>query len=103
MKEHANKGVKRNKKPLKNIVYYIELISELDLKANQDISSFEKFKFKDKYLVLNWKYQTSKTFNLHGFITPDEIKELLGDKQYSKFCQGKMEFIMQRRINKKNI
>lgn len=101
-KYYANKGVERNKKPLKNIVYEIELSQ---LKLDTDKTQYEKYKFKELgYLVLLWWYeQKNPTKNWHGFITPDYLKELLGVKQYAKFCQGKRNFIIQRRIDGKNI
>lgn len=101
-KYFANRGVARNKKPLKNLVYQITLSQ---LKPNEDKESYEKYKFKDLgYLVLKWHYETKNPIiNFHGFITPIYLKELIGEKQYAKFCQGKREFIIQRRIDGKNI
>lgn len=84
-KYFANKGVKRNKKPLQNIV----------IKLEKNI--------KTGYYSLLWRVQKIDTFNYHGMVDELYIKELLGIKQYSKFKQGKTEFIIQRRINKKNI
>lgn len=106
MKYFANRGVKRNKTPLSNIIYKIEISQ---LKDDMDITQFEKFKFKDLgYLTLLWtKSKADKNgefqWNWHGFITIDELKERIGENQYCKFCQGKREFIIQRRINGKNI
>lgn len=104
-KQHANKGVARNKKPLQNIVYIIELSQ---LKEGIDPERFEQYRFKDKgYIVLKWQlehaYNRDDSANWHGFITPDELKELIGVKQWSKFCNGKREFVNQRRIDGKNI
>lgn len=99
---YANRGVKRNKRPLKNIVYVIEVSQ---LKPDADLNYFEKFKYKDEgYLVLNWHYETKDPiYYFHGFVTPDDLKERLGDKQWKKFGEGKRTFIIQRRINGKNI
>jgi len=95
----ANKGVKRNKYPLNNIRYKIDIIS---LEGVDD--KLKKYKFKDLgYLVLYWNKSKDDIWKYHGFITVSELKNKIGDKQYSKFCQGKREFIIQRRINKKNI
>lgn len=100
MKKFANKGVARNKKPLKNIVYEIK-ISQL----KEETNDFEKYKFKELgYLTLTWWYESKTPVkNWHGFIEPQNLKTLLGDKQWSKFCQGKTTFIIQRRIDGKNI
>ena len=65
--------------------------------------------FKDEgYLILNWKYESKHIdiWSWHGFITPDELKTLLnsiGKDQWAKFCQGKREFVEQRRVDGKNI
>jgi len=50
-KYYANKGVARNKKPLKNIVYEIELSQ---LKSETDVASYEKYKFKELGAI--WSY-----------------------------------------------
>ena len=101
-KRFANAGVERNKKPLRNIVYHIKISK---LKSNVDKAQYEQYKFKDQgHLVLYWNYEgINQPKNFHGFITPDELKSLIGEKQYGKFCQGKREFIIQRRIDGKNI
>ena len=100
-KYYANRGVERNKKPLKNIVYKVEVI-QLENGANGE--DYEKYKFKEEgYLSLLWGYQSEKTRNWHGFITPSELKEHIGEKQWAKFCNGKREFIIQRRINGGNV
>lgn len=101
-KYFANKGVPRHKKPLNNIVYEIELSQ---LKNIDDKTKYEQYKFKDEgYLVLFWWYEEKNPIkNWHGFITVDELKEKIGKAQYSKFCQGKRTFIIQRRIDGKNI
>lgn len=90
------------KKPLNNIVYQIELSQ---LKPDTDKTKYEKYKFKELgYLVLYWwEEEKDPIRNWHGFTTPDFLKELLGAKQYSKFCQGKRTFIVQRRINGNNL
>jgi hypothetical protein len=108
-KVHANKGVERNKKPLQNIVYKVE-VSQLKPSIDESkIEEYSKYKFKDEgYLVLSWEYQknynkNNKSMKWHGFITPEDLKNLIGDKQWSKFCSGKREFIEQRRIDGKNV
>lgn len=103
-KVFANRGIERNKKPLSNIVYKIEVSQ---LKEGVDFEKYSKYKFKDQgYLILFWKYQgmDKNMWIFHDFITPDELKEKLGAKQWFKFCgQGKREFVIQRRIDGKNI
>lgn len=105
MKTHANKGVKRNKKPLRNIVYEVEISQLKNAISEEEREKFLAYKFKEEgYLVLFWKYQSGEQVrNWHGFITPEFLKELIGDKQWSKFCQGKRTFVSQRRVDGKNI
>lgn len=102
----ANKGIERNKKPLKNIVYQIEIIKELKGKA-KDNPDYDKFKFKDEgYMSYLWWYEQNNALvmvkSFGGFITIDKLKEFIGEKQYAKFCQGKRQFVIQRRENRKN-
>lgn len=100
-KVYANRGVERNKKPLHNIVYKVEVSQ---LKNDVDKTDYEKFKFKDLgYLILLWKYEGGDANFYHGLIEPDKLKLFIGEKQWSKFCQGKREFIVQRRIDGRNI
>ena len=99
-----NRGIERNKKPLQNIVYKVELAQ---LKEGTDPERYKSYLFKDLgYLVLNWNYQKDynkhNCMNWHGFITPEVLKEKLGDKQWAKFCSGKREFVVQRREDGKN-
>ena len=106
-KIHANRGVERNKKPLQNIVYMIETHTKLkNTTSQEDLEKYEKYKFKDEYLVLNWGYQKElnrgDSWKFHGFVTPDELKERIGTSQWGKFCQGKREFVVQRRVDGKN-
>lgn len=100
-KHYANRGVERNKKPLKNIVYEIELSK---LENVPDKAPYSEYRFKDLgYLVLYWWHEEKNPIkNMHGFITAEYLKNCLGEKQYSKFCQGKRTFTIQRRINGKN-
>lgn len=103
-KYYANKGVERNKRPLQNIFMSIKLI-ELPKNFNED--NYSSFKFKDLGYI-TWgsayekNYNKGESLTLHGFITPDDLKEKLGLNQWNKFCQGKREFIIQRRIDGKN-
>lgn len=103
-KYYANRGVARNKTPLKNIVYLVEVSQ---LKDTTDKSQYEQYKFKDLgYLVLFWCYDTKyerENIKWHGFVTPDDLKKRIGNTQWSKFCQGKREFVIQRRIDGNNI
>jgi hypothetical protein len=101
--KYANKGVPRNKRPLSNMCYSVEICA---LREDADLEKYEKYKFKDLgYLRLTWWYETSfrpLKFS-HGFIEPDKMKTLIGEKQWGKFCQGKREFIIQRRVDGKNV
>ena len=99
---YANRGVARNKRPLKNIVYVINVSN---LSADADKEKYEQFRWKDEgYLIMSWYYQVPDPLqNWHGFITPQELKELLGPTQWAKFTQGKRLFIVQRRVDGKNI
>lgn len=101
-KIYANRGVKRNKKPLKNIVYLVDICQ---LNPDVDVKYFEKYKYKDEgYLALSWYYESKDPMiNWSGLITPDDLKNLLGDEQWRKLSIGKRKFILQRRINRKNI
>lgn len=107
-KEHANKGVRRNKKPLQNILFKIE--PNIRLRSNLTIE--EETKFKDKfylndklgYVRINWKYERDNMWYWSASLTLKKLKEYLTNKQWSKLCQGKtFEFTQQRRVNKKNI
>lgn len=99
---YANRGVKRNQRPLKNIVYIVELSQ---LKPDSNLVDFEKYKYKEEgYLTLTWYYESKDPmYNWYGFITPDDLKNLLGTEQWRKFGMGKRQFIKQRRVNGKNI
>lgn len=99
---YANRGVKRNRRPLKNIVYLVDVVQ---LKSDTNPEYYEKFKYKEEgYLVLNWYYESKDPMiNFHGFITPDDLKKLLDVEQCRKFGMGKRKFIIQRRVNGKNI
>ena len=110
-KYYANRGVKRNKTRLPNIRYKVEL-SKPNLEILSDpekLKEYDKYKFKDLgYLTISsTKSLVDKygefAWSWHGFISIDNLKEIIGIKQYQKFCQGKREFIIQRRINGKNI
>jgi len=104
-KYFANKGLKRTKSALPNIIYKIEITQ---LKSDANVAYFEPYKFKDLgYMVLSWTNQKADSFGeyswyWHGFITIDELKRYIGTNQYSKFCQGKREFIIQRRVDGNN-
>ena len=105
-KYFANRGLKRNKRPIANLIYKIDVCQ---LKNDNDLDKYEQYKFKDLgYLVLYWtKHKADKNgefmWSWHGFITVAELKERIGENQYKKFCEGKREFIIQRRVNKKNL
>lgn len=84
-----------------NIIYKIDLIQ---LNADINKERYKEYKFKELgYMLLLHKLIDEKQYKYHGFITVDELKDRIGQKQYNKFCQGKREFIIQKRINNKNI
>jgi hypothetical protein len=102
---YANRGVERNKKPLKNIVYKFE-VKHLKPDVPADLlERMEPCKFKEEgYIFMLSGYQgLGEMMGWNGSVTPEQVKELIGEKQWGKFCQGKREFIIQRRINKHNI
>lgn len=105
-KYFANRGVERNKAPIANLIYKVELIK---IRKEANPSDYEQYKFKDLgYISLLWtKSKADKSgqfqWNFHGFVTPAELKDRIGEKQWAKFCQGKREFIIQRRIDGKNV
>lgn len=108
-KIYKNKGVERNKKPLQNIIYLIDIVEANPLWDVAKLNDYAKYKFKDLgYCILysglqrNFNQFGKSGLDCHLFCEPDKIKELLGEKQWSKFCSGKREFIIQRRIDGKN-
>lgn len=107
-KEFANKGVKRNKTPLQNIVIIVHVGKVKEEACPDMLKALEVYKFKD-IGHLTWSSDYEKDYDgvscrfYHGFITPEELKEKLGVKQWMKFCNGKRKFIIQRRINHNNI
>lgn len=101
---YKNRGVERNKKPLKNNLYKFEVGPLKEGVDEQLVKDLEPCKFKDQdYIVMLWSMQGWNYWNWHGFVTPDEVKKYIGEKQWGKFCQGKREFIVQRRFDGKNL
>lgn len=107
-KYFANRGVERNKTPLQNIIIKVEVkFMRKDL-SEEDLLKYEKYKFKELGYIqwssgLERDYNKHQLIGWHGFITPEDLKNKLGKTQWSKFCQGKREFIIQRRVDGKNI
>jgi len=101
-KSYANRGVARNKRPLKNIVYEVSISQLL---PDTDSTQYEQYRFKEEgYIVMYWYYQTPDPLkNWHGFITPTDLKALIGPEQWRKFIEGKRTFIIQRREDGKNL
>ena len=101
---YANRGVARNKKPLRNELYKFELSDLRDRLSEERIKEMQCYKFKDdSYIVMFWKMQGDEDWSRHGFVSTEEVKRYIGNSQWGKFCQGKREFIVQRRIDNKNI
>lgn len=86
-KVFANRGIPRNKKPLQNIIFWITE--------------------KETEIYLEWQYE--KLYNQYpqknfsGKIDEMYLKNWLSEKQWMKFRNGEREFIIQRRVNGKNI
>lgn len=101
-KVFANAGVERNKSPLKNKIYEVDIVQ---LKSDSNPEQYEQYRFKDQgYLVMSWGYEGKREPKYyHGFVTPEELRLRIGEKQYCKFCQGKRSFIVQRRENGRNV
>ncbi len=104
----ANKGIPRNKKPLHNYIIIVEIVQPKPGLSIERLNEIAPYKFKELgYLTyktgLESQYRGNGYIEWHGFISPDKLKEKLGVKQWGKLCQGKREFIIQRRINGKNI
>ncbi len=101
-KYFANKNIPRNKKPLKNIEYWIE-VKKVNRSKDAPISE-QYITENDTFLTLRWRYQGERNWCFDGLVTKEKIKGLLTNKQYSDFCQNKrFRFIKQRRFDKSNI
>ena len=110
MKKHANKGVKRNKKPLKNKLYRIRTYKNVKGPVTKKFHETHYVNNKVGYIVIEWGYQGEVAFmNKQVYYTDYSLsvgylKKQLTTKEWSKLCQGRQtEFIVQRRFNKKNI
>lgn len=78
----------------KKITYTIYKVEHAQLKPAVNPDGYNEYKFDSGYLVLYYKNNKNDSFTYYGFITPQQLKEKLGEKQYSKFCQGKREFTL---------
>ena len=79
-----------------NVYIKIELL-KLDAEM-EGIKDYEPYKFKGLgYLVLYTLNTVTDNWQCNGFIEVDKLKELIG-KQYSKFCPGKREFIIEKHL-----
>ena len=90
-KIHANRGVERNKKPLQNILYKIE---------NRTVNDELKH-------ILYWAYvkdfHRHEIWFLHDYVESEGIRARLSAKQWCKFCRGDRNFVIQRRVNGRNV
>jgi hypothetical protein len=81
--------------PLQNILFWI---------IERDVESHLG---KDVEYQLEWQYEKvyhqSSMKNFFGRIELDYLRKYLSEKQWMKFRNGEREFIIQRRINGKNI
>ena len=106
-KRNANRGVPRNKKRLNSIRIKVELKS-LENRNPLFIKENEPYKFKEEGYIIVLFTKSLEDYHKENWhcdysITVKKLKEYLGEKQWSKFCQGKREFIIQRRVDGKNI
>jgi hypothetical protein len=114
-KIHANFGVKRNKKPLQNLVYKIEVMTEeemwLDFRESDEVfeERFSEYKFSEgTYAVLKYQYEKNlnerpNIWNSKGFITEKDLRIKLEGNNWSRFRQGQRIFTIQRRKDGKNL
>ena len=109
-KYFANRGISRNKSRLPNLRIKVEIRKELHDMNNEDLIERSKdYKFKEEgYISVLWTkdldYKGQEPmWNLDTRINVLKLKDILGQKQWSKFCQGKRFFIIQRRIDGKNV
>lgn len=79
-----------------NLYIRVKLI-KLDAEM-EGIKDYEPYKFKELgYLTLYKNTDLTRNWQFDGFITVDKLKELIGN-QYSKFCQGKRDFVVQKQL-----
>lgn len=109
-KYFANRGVARNKSRLPNLRIKVEIRKELSDMSDEDlIERYRDYKFKDEgYINVLWTksldYKGQEpVWNLGTSVNVLKLKEILGTKRWSKFCQGKREFIIQRRVDGRNV
>lgn len=94
----ANYGVRRNKKPLKNICLKVDLVSP-HLFPNP-LPREERYK--GLVPILYVKAQGREIWGHMGVTPISTFKDMISEKQWRKFTQGDREFIIQRRENKRN-
>ena len=85
----ANRGVARNNKPLQNYVF--------EFKENADGTFFLFWNYEKAY---NRGSGMNASYERHS---QDWVKKWLTPNQWSKFRQGQRKFIVQRRVDGKNI
>ena len=82
------------KKKKSSLVIKIELHKENDRLINSP-----QYKFKDEgYIEVFYSnhrnYNKGYGFTMGGLTTPEQLKLILGIKQWDKFCRGKRLFIL---------
>lgn len=112
-KSFANKGIERNKKPLKNIYYILKKhIPNLDNKFIDLIEYNKKFKLDDTvgYIKILWGYEGANIDYWSYQIDLDYVKKQVSEKQWAKCMDAfknknvsEYKLIVQRRIDGKNI
>lgn len=77
---------------MSKIIYNVEIGQ---LKKGIDAKRYQQYKFNDLgYIVMHYKIVGSKCNFYHGFITPSQLKTIIGTKRYEKFCGGQRKFIL---------
>lgn len=111
-KSFANKGVRRNKKPLKNIYYIIRKhVPNLHSSFISDAEYDSKFKINDDigYVKILWGYEGIDVDYWSFQVDLNYVKNQVSSKQWSKCMDAfknkdatEYKLIVQRRIDGKN-
>jgi len=75
-----------------NIIYFTEF-SSLD----EDFPDYNKYRFKDLgYIWLTYRNEGEENKRTHGFVTQDELRDIIGEFNYKSFITGKREFLIKK-------
>ena len=61
-----------------------------NLKPHLDTEEYKDYLYKGKYLFLESRVQDYWAW--HGMITLDKVREMIGNRNFSKFKKGRKEF-----------